>query len=129
MARPRKQIDTLGEGPELLGLFKKEKPGWKRECLPAIKRILEEVPTQMVADDLGGSQATIQASINKFRSGGIAELLTKSKGNGPQSRLTPEIEESMIGATETWTMEDRARCLEMAKRKFRCQRPQGIRDL
>lgn len=96
MGRPRKQIDTMGEGPELLRLFKKEKPGWKRERLLAIKRALEEVPTQVVADDLGRSQATIQSWINKFRSGGISELLTKSKGNGPQSRLTPEMEEAMI---------------------------------
>lgn len=77
-------------------MFKKEKPGWRRERLLAIKRALEEVPTQVVADDLGRSQATVQAWINKFRIGGIAGLLTKSKGNGPQSRLTPEMEEAMI---------------------------------
>lgn len=96
MGRPRKQIDTLGEGPELLRLFKKEKPGWKRERMLVIKRVLEEAPTQSVADELGRSQGTVQLWINKFRRGGIAELLTKSKGNGPQSRLTPEMEEAMI---------------------------------
>ena len=59
MARPRKQIDILGEGPELLRLLKKEKPGWKRERMLAIKRALEETPNQTVADELGRSQATV----------------------------------------------------------------------
>ena len=96
MGRPRKQVDAMNEGSELLRLFKKEKPGWKRERMLAIKRVLEDVPTQVVADELGRTQSTVQDWINKFRKGGIAELLTKSKGNGPQSRLTSEMEEAMI---------------------------------
>ena len=46
MGRSREQIDVLGEEPELLLRFRQEKPGWRRELLLAVKRALEEVPTQ-----------------------------------------------------------------------------------
>jgi len=42
------------------------------------------------------SQATVQTWINRFRAGGIEALLNKGKGNGPKSRLTPEMEAAMI---------------------------------
>ncbi len=59
---------------------------------------------QQVADDLGRSQATIQIWVNRFRVGGIEGLLNKGKGNGPKSRLTPEMEKAMIAelAKGTW---------------------------
>jgi hypothetical protein len=34
MARPRKKLDTHGQGPEVLRLIKKTPAGWKRERLP-----------------------------------------------------------------------------------------------
>lgn len=96
MPRPRKTIDVHGEGPEVLRRLKKERPGWQRERLLAIKRVLEETPTLTVANELGRSENTIQAWINKFRESGIEGLLTKKKGNGPPSQLTPEMEAAMI---------------------------------
>ena len=89
-------LHCLGVGNELLERFKSESSGWKRERLLAIKRAMEGAVTQQVADDLGRSQATVQTWINRFRVGGIEGLLSKSKGNGPPSRLTPEMEKAMI---------------------------------
>lgn len=96
MGRPRKKIDVLGQAPKLLKRLKKEKPGWQRERMIALKLAMEGEQTQAVADDLGRSQATVQVWINKFRDGGLDSLLDKRKGNGPQSRLTPEMEAAMI---------------------------------
>lgn len=95
MPRPRQKIDPLGVGPELLTRFKSEAPGWQRERMLAIKLTMEGTDTQQVADNLGRSQATVQSWINRFRTNGIEGLLTKGKGNGPQSRLTPEMEQAM----------------------------------
>lgn len=61
----------------------------------ALKLAMEGEQTQAVADKLGRSQATLQVWINKFRAGGIEGLLDKRKGNGPQSRLTPEMAAAM----------------------------------
>ena len=108
MPRPRQKIDPLGVGPELLARFKKEAPGWQRERMLAIKLAMEGSGTQQVADDLGRSQATVQSWINRFRANGIDGLLDKGKGNGPQSRLTPEMEKAMTG--------------ELAKGKWRTAR-------
>jgi transposase len=108
MSRPRQKIDPLGVGLELLARFKSEAPGWQRERILAIKLTMEGTSTQQVADDLGRSQATIQTWINRFRVGGIDDLLTKGKGIGPQSRLTPEMENAMIA--------------ELAKGKWRTAR-------
>ncbi len=104
MPRPRQKIDPLGVGPELLARHKCEAPGWKRERMLAIKLAMEGMANQQVADMIGHSQATIQTWINRFRTGGIDALLTKGKGNGPQSRLTPEMEEAMTVelAKGTW---------------------------
>ena len=100
MARPRGPVDLKGEGPELLKRLKKEKAGWKRERLLAIKRVLEEVPTLAVSEELGRSENTVQSWINKFRTGGIENLLTKKKGKGPKSLLTPEMERAMTEQLE-----------------------------
>lgn len=56
---------------------------------------MEGIGTQQVSDHLGRSQATVQSWINRFRSNGIEGLLSKGKGNGPASRLTPEMEQAM----------------------------------
>ena len=62
----------------------------------ALKKVLEGEETQAVADQLERSQATVQNWINKFREGGLEGLLKKSRGNGPKSSLTPEMQEGMI---------------------------------
>jgi transposase len=96
MSRPRQIIDQQGVGAELLTRLKSEASGWQRERMLAIKLTMEGACTQKVAYDLGRSQATIQTWINRFRACGIEGLLTKNKGNGPQSRLTPEMETAMV---------------------------------
>jgi len=108
MSRPRQIIDQQGVGAELLTRLKSEASGWQRERMLSIKLTMEGACTQKVADDLGRSQATIQTWINRFRAGGIEGLLTKNKGNGPQSRLTPEMEIAMVA--------------ELAKGKWRTAR-------
>ena len=105
MPRLRQKIDPLGVGGELLVRFKREAPGWQRERMLAIKLTMEGASNQLVADDLGRSQATIQTWINRFRAGGIDGLLHKGKGNGPKSRLPPQMEQAMIAelAEGKWT--------------------------
>ena len=61
----------------------------------AIKLTMEGTANLQIANDLGRSQATVQIWINRFRNGGIEGLLYKGKGNGPKSRLTPEMAEAM----------------------------------
>lgn len=74
---------------------KAEKEGWKRERLGVIKKALEGATIKALAEDFSRSQQTIKDWIRKFREGGIDELLTKRKGNGPASRLTPEVKEAL----------------------------------
>ncbi len=95
MGRTRKKIDVHGESPKLLEMLKSEPSGWRRERMIAVKLAMNGKPTQQVADELNRSQATIQKWINKFRKGGVNDLLEKRKGNGPESRLTPEMAEAM----------------------------------
>lgn len=95
MGRPRAKIDTHGQSEELLTCHKNEKVGWKRERLGLIKRALEGATIQTLAEDFSRSPQTVKDWINKFRKGGIEELLTKNKGNGPQSRLSPEVKEAL----------------------------------
>lgn len=94
MGRPRAPIDPRKEGPELLKLFRKEK-GWKRERLLALKLAMEGKSNKAVSIEIGRSHQTVQDWINRFRDGGIALLLTKEKGNGPESRLTAEMREAL----------------------------------
>lgn len=95
MGRLRKKIDVQGEAPALFNCLKKEKSGWQRERLLALKKVLEGEETQSVADQLERSQATVQNWINKFREGGVESLLKKGKDIGPKSCLTAEMEEGM----------------------------------
>lgn len=96
MNQSREKIDRLGEASILLDQLKAEKPGWRRERMIALKLVLEGGSRRAVAKSLGRSQTTIQTWVNKFRSGGLAGLTDKRKGNGPESRLTPEMESAMI---------------------------------
>jgi len=83
MSRPRKLLDTHGQAQDVLKLFKKAKPGWKRDRLLVIKLGLEnQLGIQKIAQQLGHSHTTVNAWFNAFREGGIEKLLTKSKGNG-----------------------------------------------
>ncbi len=100
MARLRRKIDEQGEGDDLLEALKGEPSGWRRERMIALKLVMEGRETQSVADELSRSQATIQTWINKFRAGGLTNLLSKKKGNGPASKLTPEMAKAMTEQLE-----------------------------
>ena len=96
MARPRSKIDVHGQTGELLEKLSGERPGWRRERLLALKLILEGRTIQSVATDLGRSPMTLHNWISKFREAGLDGLLSKSKGNGPASSLTPEMQQAMV---------------------------------
>lgn len=100
MARPRRKIDEQGESADLLEALNCEASGWRRERMIALKLVMEGRETQSVADELSRSQATIQAWINKFRAGGLTKLLSKNKGIGPASKLTPEMAKAMTEQLE-----------------------------
>lgn len=88
------EIDQLGDGAELFFRFKNE----ASSADSMIKLAIEGAGTQQVAGDFGRSQATIQTmdqSLPRQRDG----LLNKGKGNGPQSRLTPEMEKAITSIT------------------------------
>lgn len=96
MARPRKPIDPLRQWDHLLDVLKNQSAGWRRERLLALKQALEGKDSETVAKNIGRSNTTIKTWIDKFRAGGVEELLTKKKGTGPASGLTPEMEAGMI---------------------------------
>lgn len=94
MGRKRETIDKLNESSLLLERLKKEK-GWQRERLLALKSALEGDTLKMLSKRFSRSHTTIHDWICRFREGGVAKLLEKNKGNGPASKLTPEMEEAM----------------------------------
>lgn len=96
MARPRKPIDPLRQQGRLLETLENQKPGWQRERLLALKKSLEGKTNATIAKDLERSPTTVQSWIDKFRAGGVDGLLSKDKGNGPQSELTAEMQEGMV---------------------------------
>ena len=88
MARPRKKLDTHGQGPEVLRLLRKTPAGWKRERLLAVKLGLEnELGIREIAGQLGRAHQTVQDWFNLFREGGLDLLLKKDKGNGSPPAL------------------------------------------
>ena len=94
MHSKRDKIDKLNEYPILLERLPKEK-GWKRERLLVLKSALEGDTLKVLSKRFSRSHTTVQAWINKFREGGVEQLLDKRKGNGPASKLTPEMEAGM----------------------------------
>ena len=96
MARPRKPIDPLGEQELLLEALKNQKAGWQRERLLVLKQALEGKDSRAAAKDIGRSYATVKEWIDKFRKGGVKNLLSKGKGIGPPSQLTAEMQAGMI---------------------------------
>lgn len=94
MARARKTIDKLGEASILIERLKKEK-GWQRERLLVIKAAMEGDTLRVLSKRFSRSHTTVQDWINRFREGGVSKLLDKRKGNGPVSKLTPEMETRM----------------------------------
>lgn len=95
MARPRAKLDHAKEAAEVLRGIKREKAGWKRERLLAIRHGLEgRKSLAEIASACGRSRATIQTWFDAYRRGGVEELLTLRRGKGPSSWLSPEIAEA-----------------------------------
>lgn len=91
MARPRKQLDTHGQGREVLRLLKKTPAGWRRERLLAVKLGLEnELGIREIAEQLGRAHQTVQDWFNLFREGGLDLLLKKGRGKGSPPALDAE---------------------------------------
>ena len=88
MPRHKATLDTHGQSDEVLTKLKEEPPGWKRERLQAVSLGLGgELELEEIAESIGRARSTIQAWFDLFRKGGIELLLTKRKGNGPESKL------------------------------------------
>lgn len=94
MARPRNPLDPLNQGAQVLALHPREKVGWRRERLLAVKLGLEgELSSKAIAAQLGHSQTTLTAWFNLYRQGGIAGLLEqKQRGKG----FAPELDERQM---------------------------------
>ena len=76
----------------MLRLMKKEKSGWKRERLLAVKLGLEgEWNLEEIARAVGRTRTQVQIWFDPFRAGGLAALLHRGRGKGPQSLLRPLI--------------------------------------
>lgn len=88
MARKRLLLDTHAQAEEVLCLFSKEKPGWRKERLLAIKLGLEnKLTNKQIANLVGCHPDSINNWFKLFRDGGLAKLLLKDKGNGRPSAL------------------------------------------
>ncbi|MBB5036438.1 IS630 family transposase [Prosthecobacter dejongeii] len=94
MARPRNPLDPLHQGAQVLALHPREKVGWRRERLLAVKLGLEgKLSSKAIAAQLGHSQTTITSWFNLYRKKGIEGLLEqKQRGQG----FAPELDESQM---------------------------------
>ena len=105
MARPRAKLDHANEATEVLRGIKREKAGWKRERLLAIRHGLEgQKSLAEIAEASGRSRATIQTWFDAYRRGGVEELLTLRRGKGPSSWLSAEVAQAfrMMVARGQW---------------------------
>ena|SRR5450631_2684861 len=94
MSRPRQPLDQCKQAEQVLACLAKEPAGWRRERLLAIKLGLEgALDLAAIGRAVGRSRALIQLWFDRYREGGMAELLTMRRGKGPPSRLTKEHEE------------------------------------
>lgn len=89
MARPRKPLDVLKEGALVLQRWESERAGPARERLHAVKLGLEgELDLEAIARAVGRARSVIQEWFDRYRRGGLAELLEVRRGKGPASRLS-----------------------------------------
>ena len=97
MARPRRKLDLLNQGDEVLRLLKTEPSGIKRERLLAVSHGLKgELGLDQIAQLIGRSRATIQTWFDAYRSGGIDGMCAQKKTpRGPASRLTPKAQKAL----------------------------------
>jgi transposase len=96
MARTRRNLDEQGEGEQLLERLRRQRAGWQRERLLAVRWGLEgELSLQEVAAQLGRARSSIQQWFEAFRRGGLEALLSLKRGKGPPSRLTPQMAQAL----------------------------------
>lgn len=94
MARPRSALDPLHQGAQVFARHPREKVGWRRERLLAVKLGLEgELSSKAIAAQLGHSQTTLTTWFNLYRQGDIDGLLEqKQRGKG----FAPELDGSQM---------------------------------
>ena len=96
MARTRRKLDEQGDGKALLARLRRQRAGWQRERLLAVKWGLEgELTLEQIAAQLGRARSSIQQWFDAFRRGGVEALLSLKRGKGPPSRLTPEMAQAL----------------------------------
>ena len=96
MARTRRNLDEQGEGETLLERLRRQRAGWQRERLLAVKWGLEgELTLEEIAAQLGRARSSIQQWFDAFRRGGVEALLNLKRGKGPPSQLTPEMAQAL----------------------------------
>ena len=116
MPKIRAKLDVHNEKEEVLKLFKQE-TGWKRERLLAVKMSLEGVMNKDIAQELGRSRQTLTDWFDKYRAGGVKELLTKSRGKGAKMRLKDEVRETLKKELESGTHRTARQIWEALKEK------------
>ena len=99
MPKIRAKLDIKNEKEAVYQSFKEES-GWKRERLLSVKMSLEGKTNKDIALELGRSRQTISDWFDKYREGGIKELLMKRRGKGAKMRLSDEIRNSLIAELE-----------------------------
>jgi len=84
MARPRRKLDALGQAGRVATLLKTEPPGWRRECLLAIRLGLQgEQSLDRIAQAVGRARSTIQQWLDDYRTGGVDALLRDGRADNP----------------------------------------------
>ena len=91
MARPRKPLDAHKQGALVLQRLETERAGAARERLLAIKLGLAgDLDLDAIARAIGRARSVIQQWFDRYRRGGLEELLAVRRGKGPPSRLKAE---------------------------------------
>jgi transposase len=91
MPKPRRPLDVLKQGDEVLKRLKTEPSGVMRERLLAVSLGLKgELTLSEIAGHIGRSRAIIQIWFDRYRSSGIAGLEPSKARRGFASRLHPQ---------------------------------------
>jgi transposase len=86
------------EADEVASRFRSERETWKKERLRAIRLLLETDQSYAeVASIIGRHPSRIKEWAKCFREGGIAELLTRGNGGGRKPKMSPEIQDAVVG--------------------------------
>jgi transposase len=94
MSRPRKFLDVHNEAQLVLARYARQRAGWQRERLHAIKLGLEgKLSLVAIAHAVGRARSVVQEWFDLYRTGGLDLLLRVRRGKGPKSLLTNEYEQ------------------------------------